>query len=122
MVFQCIFISLYLGDNYLVGDLGNGQRQAAKNLENFIELDQAYHLALARATGNKVLFSIVDRINDILAESRAKYSHSLVRIKQSIKGHENIFEAILQKDPNLADQAMSHHLIEMEKVVLKKIS
>lgn len=96
------------------------QREAVDDLEEFIELDEAYHLALARATGNKILFRIVERINGILFESRAKFTHSPSRIKHSIKGHEAIINAIRQNDPDMAVQAMYRHLREVEKVVQKK--
>lgn len=96
------------------------QREAVDDLEEFIELDEAYHLALARATGNKILFRIVERINGILSESRAKFTHSPSRIKHSIKGHEAIINAIRQNDPDMAVQAMYRHLREVEKVVQKK--
>jgi len=110
----------YPNDIKTLSELLEDQRQAAENLEEFIELDQVFHLSLAKATGNAILPRIVDRINDILSESRAKYSQSSSRIKHSIKGHQKIFDAICNGDRDKASQAMNRHLIEVEKVVLEK--
>jgi GntR family transcriptional repressor for pyruvate dehydrogenase complex len=95
------------------------QRLATEDLEKFIELDQAFHLALAKATGNYILLSIVERINDILSESRAKYSQSPTRIIHSINGHATILDAISKGAPDLASQAMYQHLEKVENVVLR---
>ena len=100
----------------------NYQRDTKGEIEEFIELDKAFHLALARATGNEVLFHIVERINDILSESRAKIIQNPTRMKHSIKGHENILEALRRGDPGMAYHAMHSHLIEVEKVVQRKAS
>jgi GntR family transcriptional regulator, transcriptional repressor for pyruvate dehydrogenase complex len=96
------------------------QRHATEDLEKFITLDQAFHLALAKATGNDILFSIVERINDILSVSRAKYSQSPTRIEHSLKGHESILETVSMGNPELASQAMYQHIEQVENAVLGK--
>lgn len=105
-----------------ISDILEDQRQATGDFEEFIGLDQAFHLSLAKAAGNSILPRIVERIIDILAESRAKYSQSSSRIKHSISGHQKILDAIRQSNPAKASQAMHSHLIEVEKVVLEKSS
>lgn len=88
----------------------NDQRHAAEDLEKFIKLDQAFHIALAKATGNDILLSIVERINDILSVCRAKYSQSPKRITHSIKGHASILDGVSIGDPDLASQTMYQHI------------
>jgi GntR family transcriptional repressor for pyruvate dehydrogenase complex len=105
-----------------ISDILEDQLQSAGDFEELIGLDQAFHLSLAKATGNAILPRIVERINDILAESRAKYSQSSSRIKHSIKGHQKILDAICKGDKKKANQAMRRHIIEIEKMVIKKIS
>jgi GntR family transcriptional repressor for pyruvate dehydrogenase complex len=98
------------------------QRETKGDIEDFIELDKAFHLALAKATGNEVLYHIVERINDILSESRAKVLQNPTRMKHSLKGHEKILEALLRGDPGKADHAMRNHLLDVERVVQGKSS
>jgi len=92
------------------------QRKTSHDLDKSIELDQVFHLTLALATGNEILLRIVERINDILAESRAKVVQSGVRRKRSIDGHNKILEAVHRRDPELAATTMHSHLQEIEEV------
>jgi len=92
------------------------QRKTSHDLDKSIELDQVFHLTLALATGNEILLRIVERINDILAESRAKVVQSGVRRKRSIDGHNKILEAVHRRDPELSATTMHSHLQEIEEV------
>lgn len=98
------------------------QRKSSHELEKSIALDQAFHLTLALATGNEILLRIVERINDILAESRAKFVQSPARRHRSIDGHNKILEAVRRRDPDLAAETMHSHLLEIEAVCLPNVN
>lgn len=98
------------------------QRKTSSDMGKSIELDQAFHLTLALATGNEILLRIVERINDILAESRAKVVQSPARRQRSIDGHNKILEAVHRRDPELAAKTMRSHLHEIEAVTLNNVN
>jgi GntR family transcriptional repressor for pyruvate dehydrogenase complex len=93
------------------------QERQIETGENSKELDSAFHLILARASGNSILYKIVNILNDILEESREELYQSERRRNISFQAHLKIVEAIEKKDPGLAWQEMNHHLIGVESVV-----
>jgi GntR family transcriptional repressor for pyruvate dehydrogenase complex len=82
------------------------------------EHDQAFHIALARATGNSVLFHIVERIADVLRYIRDEVSQTAQRQHLSLKGHQTLLAAIREGDPEAAQTAMEKHLATIEQTVL----
>lgn len=88
------------------------------DVSDWIELDEAFHLAIARATRNSIVLSIVERINDIMAKSRGEISQSSARRQKSLKGHRNILEAIRKGDGDQAAKAMTEHLSIIEDLVV----
>ena len=82
------------------------------------KLDQEFHLALARATGNAVLLHIVELLNHIFLKSRHEYSLSSHRKRLSLHGHQKIATAIQKGKPEQARDLMSAHLCEIRELVL----
>lgn len=93
------------------------QERQIKSGANTKELDRAFHLVLARASGNSILYKIVNLLNDILEESREELYQSEKRRNISFQAHLNIVEAIEKKDPKLAWQEMDQHLTGIERIV-----
>jgi GntR family transcriptional repressor for pyruvate dehydrogenase complex len=80
--------------------------------------DQAFHIALARATGNSVLFHIVERIADVLNFIRDEVSQTAQRQQLSLEGHQSLLAAIRDGDPGKAQKAMENHLATIEQAML----
>jgi len=80
--------------------------------------DQAFHVALARATGNSVLFHIVERIGDVLRFTRDEFFQTAARQKLSLQGHQDLLSALRKKDPEKARAAMENHLAAIERTML----
>ena len=76
----------------------------------------AFHLILARASANSILYKIINILNDILEESREELYQSAKRRNISFQAHLKIVEAIERQDPELAWQEMNHHLIGVESI------
>jgi len=91
--------------NELVSDVAN-------------KLDQEFHLALSRATGNTVLLQIVELLGHIFLKSRHEYSLSAHRKRLSLHGHQKIAKAIQEAKPEQARDLMSAHLREIRELVL----
>jgi GntR family transcriptional regulator, transcriptional repressor for pyruvate dehydrogenase complex len=86
------------------------QRKKLKTGRSAIVEDTAFHAALARATRNRVVVSIMATLNDLLVESRKRTLKQKGRPRRSILGHEAVVEALRQRDAEAASSAMREHI------------
>ncbi|HEV8635010.1 MAG TPA: FadR/GntR family transcriptional regulator [Chloroflexota bacterium] len=75
-----------------------------------VEEDSAFHLALARATGNGVVVHVIETINRLLLESRERSLKTPDRPRRSLEGHRRIAAAIRVRDAEAARRAMLDHI------------
>ncbi len=73
-------------------------------------LDLQFHEALARAAGNELLAKLSKSIGGALATDRRAVFAIPGRIEGSISEHKTVFEAIVERDPEKARQAMTKHI------------
>jgi GntR family transcriptional regulator, transcriptional repressor for pyruvate dehydrogenase complex len=88
---------------------------AIGNVEEFVEADLDFHLALAEATQNPVIPALLDPIIELMREQR-----TLVTVQNGVaqhgqNNHKIILEAIRRRDPDAAREAMRHHLEQVRK-------
>jgi len=86
---------------------------ALENVEIFVEADLDFHLALAEATQNPVIPSLVDSIIDLLREQRKRTGNVQGGLARGQYHHKKILAAIIQRDPLAARQAMQDHLLQV---------
>lgn len=77
-------------------------------------LDAEFHLKIAEASGNKVLKRLMINILDLTGEIRDSSFKIPGRQYLSVLEHEAIYEAIKQRDPDLAFQKMIKHIETVE--------
>jgi GntR family transcriptional repressor for pyruvate dehydrogenase complex len=94
------------------------QQKELENTRASKVLDEKFHLALARATGNSVLLQVVELFGHILLKSRHESSRSLHRNQLSVKGHKKILNAIKQGDSKAAGNLMAGHLQAIRDLVI----
>lgn len=94
------------------------QRAATGDYTRLANLDELFHLALAEASGNGILFEVVRRINKLTGGTRKGLAAFKPRRRQTIEGHTQIIEAIRQKDSHMAELAMRKHIREVQEVIL----
>ena len=82
-----------------------------------VRMDHAFHLQIARATGNAVLLRVFEQLHAILGESRAESLQSETRRQASIRTHGRILQALEQRDAERARKEMLAHLEQIEKTV-----
>lgn len=82
------------------------------------EHDTKFHLAIAEASGNRVLVRVMRDLLDLLAESRAKAWSIPGRPLRSLEEHRRIVGAIAGRDPDRAKVAMYAHLDNVERDIL----
>ncbi len=88
----------------------DAQRKKLKAGRSAFVEDTAFHAALARATRNPVVVSIMATLNDLLVESRKRGLKQKGRPRRSILGHEAVVEALRQRDADAAGEAMREHI------------
>jgi GntR family transcriptional regulator, transcriptional repressor for pyruvate dehydrogenase complex len=84
-----------------------------------VDLDTAFHMALARSAKNRVMSRLVQALIDLLAESRKGVLQSDRRAVESLRGHKMILDAVKNGDCLRAREAMRRHLLGIEKLLFK---
>jgi GntR family transcriptional regulator, transcriptional repressor for pyruvate dehydrogenase complex len=88
---------------------------ALDNVEVFVEADLDFHLALAEATQNPIIPSLMDSIIDLLREQRKRTGNVEGGLARGQYHHKQILEAVIQRDPLASRQAMQAHLLQVRK-------
>jgi GntR family transcriptional repressor for pyruvate dehydrogenase complex len=78
--------------------------------EKRIQADSEFHITIARASGNKLLELFVEVMTMLLREYMIKGFPGPASIKLVINYHKRIFEAIKNRNPEDAEDAMRSHL------------
>jgi GntR family transcriptional repressor for pyruvate dehydrogenase complex len=76
----------------------------------FIEADLDFHLALAEAAANPLILSLIDSIGGLLREQRMGIFYVDGGPERGQFHHKRILEAVEQRDPRKAREAMCAHL------------
>ena len=85
----------------------------------FAIADMKFHLDIARATKNSLLFNVSNVIRDVMVSYYRKINE-LMGIDRALKYHRLIFEAIRDKEPDLARRWMQEHIATTIEDVSKK--
>ena len=88
---------------------------ALESEDRFLALDVRFHLAMARATGNRTLASLVRSLFDDLEIARDMAMHVPVVPDWSIDVHERTLAAIREGDLAAVDEVMDEHLGGLER-------
>jgi len=86
---------------------------ALDNVEIFVEADLDFHLALAEATQNPIIPSLMDSIIDLLREQRKRTGNVEGGLARGQYHHKRILETVIQRDSVAARQAMHEHLLQV---------
>jgi GntR family transcriptional repressor for pyruvate dehydrogenase complex len=84
--------------------------RSMRNPDAYIEADLDFHLALAEAAGNPLVLSLLDSIVGVLREQRIGIFGVKGGPERGQVHHKRILEAIEQRDPAKAHEAMQAHL------------
>ena len=83
---------------------------AEDSVEQHVERDMYFHLAIARATRNPVLMVVMSSVDELLRESRRRAITVPGELAKARVGHQAVFEAIARHDAAAARQAMWGHM------------
>ncbi len=101
-------------------DLVKRQQKEIDNVPVSRELDEQFHLALARATGNSVLMQVVELFGQIVLKSRHENSRSRHRNQLSVQGHQRILQAVKDGEAQAASMLMAGHLQAIRDLVISQ--
>lgn len=87
-----------------------------------VDEDSVFHLAIAHATGNPLLAKMVEGIHDLLRETRERSLHTDEGAQCSVDGHRRIAAALLDGDGQGAYDAMTSHLLDVERLSLQAVA
>jgi len=81
----------------------------------YIEADLDFHLALAEAAANPLILSLIDSIVGLLREQRMRIFKVDGGPERGQFHHKRILEAIEQRNPEKAREAMRAHMQQVRK-------
>jgi len=92
------------------------------NLADYHKEDVKFHLFLAQACGNKIFYYILNIIQDVLYKQIKEILITEEACKISVDKHIKLADAIKNKDVTKAQKIIEEHLIDAQKLLLKRIS
>jgi len=87
-------------------------------VKRFAELDRTFHLSIARATGNPLLVSLLERVGEIVDQSPHELLQSRREHLTTLSEHAAIFQALCEKNPKAAEAAALAHLESVQQQIL----
>ena len=88
------------------------EMEVSMAIETFIERDLRFHLALANASGNMVMHSVVQGIQKLMRSSMLQVLQNEAMRHIAVEQHHAIARAICDRDIETAVRAMEEHLIK----------
>lgn len=95
------------------------QKHKMERGQPFIDEDSAFHMAVARSSGNDLLVRMMENIHELLRDSREQSLQTRSGRALSLAGHERILDAISRHDPGAAHRAMRRHVLEVESTIIE---
>lgn len=87
--------------------------------------DFSFHLAIAKASHNQMLISLMRSLSEIMSETIRETRRVLLYSEGTedglITAHEDIFEAIKCRDTKKAEKAMLNHLVSVQNQLFKHV-
>ena len=100
-----------------------GQLDQAEQLgdaQAYIDIDRAFHRALARSAHNRFLESSLSRLYNLNLRLWYLALDKIGSMREAIEEHRRIFDAIVQRDGQLAQAAIQEHITSFQ-VRIKEI-
>lgn len=86
-----------------------------KDIESITKYDSEIHRKIHMLSKNNKLISIMESLNEVLSRFRMIYFYEFIHSESIIKQHEEIIEAIKNKNVKDSVNAMKKHLLGIEK-------
>ena len=101
------------------------QRMQSDDIEAYIKADMEYHNLIMLAADNRVVYEMYQVVRFLLKKSQLEIAKSEETRSTSRAQHQQILEAIKERDPDRAGELMDNHIRSMirmrEKIVGKSL-
>lgn len=91
-----------------------GMKKSLSDPERFLTHDVRFHQALATAAGNTVMSGVMDTVATLLLHARRESIKHATDMAEAIKWHEQIYEAVRQREARRAKELLTAHLVSAE--------
>ena len=88
---------------------------ALENPQKFLVHDIRFHRAVAAASGNPILASLVEMVSALFYEQRRSTVDQALDLRPTADMHHRIYQAIRDRQRPLAESLMSEHLLTAER-------
>jgi DNA-binding GntR family transcriptional regulator len=97
-------------------------RRAAENgrEEDFLDLDEEFHLKIAEGAQLPILYSLLGQLRGFVRVARLGSRRPPAVLAQVVAEHEEIVEALEQRDPETALSALVEHLHKSDYAIAEK--
>ena len=82
--------------------------------------DLMFHQLIARAAANPILEMLAGSMLEVASKAITELQPSLATLRHVLRSHENIFEAIRDRNPELAFQTMYEHIVDIQRRLARK--
>jgi GntR family transcriptional repressor for pyruvate dehydrogenase complex len=89
-----------------------------KNLEERVSSDLQFHISIAEACGNNVLYNLMNTLSEALRSILRSTHEAAEDPEELMDEHRKIFEAIRRRDAKQAGELILTHLQRTERIVL----
>jgi DNA-binding FadR family transcriptional regulator len=93
----------------------DAMRQAAKDEQRWTEADLGFHVAVAEASHNPFLSTLLAPLVKVIEQTIAASFRSRRAVRAGLQAHEHILDRIREHDAAGAEQAMRDHLADSER-------
>lgn len=91
------------------------------NLQGSVKKDVEFHDIIYRSSRNDKLIQIASNLREQVQRFRVIYLKDYSSTKEIIKEHTDIYEAILNRDPETAQKIAQRHIKNQEETIIKSI-
>lgn len=99
-----------------IADSVTGMFASLDDPQGFLICDIRFHRAVAAASGNQILASLVEMVSALFYERRRRTADRQRDLRPVADVHNRIYQAIRDHDRRLAEQLMNEHLLEAERL------
>ncbi|HJU62113.1 MAG TPA: GntR family transcriptional regulator [Candidatus Binatia bacterium] len=92
-----------------------------RDLARYFDANSNFHRFIAEIAGNERLYRLIDQLRQEIQKTRILSLHLPQRLAYSMREHDQILDAFLKNNPQLAESTMVRHLNNQMETLLKAL-